>query len=141
MNNTITDEASVQMLQNYLNNISGIAVEEIQNILNMIDETLINKEVSRFIGRVFRQWINGESLTNPIVIFTKELKAGMYDALDVDEIDLMHEAAVALSGLWRSEPEVSAEKMKNNIGYFLMQRIILRVTGILQEGDSDAKPA
>ena len=127
MNNNITDDAAVDMLMNILNEISGIAVDEIFILLDMINETLSNKEVRGFIGKIFRQWICGESLTNPFIVFTKQLKAGVYDTFSEDNIDLIHEAAKNLSGLWRSEPEVSVEKMKSNMGYFLIQRIILRL--------------
>lgn len=140
MKNTITEEAAVEMLMNILNDVSGIAVDEIFIILDMISETLSHNQVQRFIGRIFKQWAFGESLTNPLIVFTKELKGGLYDNLTEDDVDLIHEAAVSIAPLWRSNPEVSTEQMKNNMGYFLIQRFILRIIGIAQNRDSDAKP-
>lgn len=131
----INTEIDEMVIENILKDISDIVEVIILETSGEITKMLKNKFVRHFTAKLIKQWKFGEKLTNPLVTFTKELKAGHYDELYEKDIDLIHQAALNLSGLWRSDAEISADTFKSNLGYLLVQETIIRMIGNLKADD------
>lgn len=132
-------EAAEIAIGDILKGISDTAEAVMCEANEKISKMLKNRSVGHFIGKFIKQWKFGEKLTNPLITFTKELKAGYYEDLQEEDVEHIHQAALDLSGLWRSEPEITAETFKSNMGYLLVQETILRMVGNMKAGDCDIK--
>ncbi len=127
------------VIGNILKDISDNAGAVICEANGVVSKILTNRQAGHYIGKLIKQWKFGEKLTNPLITFTKDIKAGCYDELLEDDIELKHQAALDLSGLWRSEAEITAETFKSNLGYLLVQETIIRMIGKMEAADSDMK--
>ena len=135
MNNEAAETAIGNILKEISDNVETVTIRASEKAALMLKDAAVR----RFIGKMFNQWKHGEMITNPLISFTKELKSGKYDGLREAEINHIHQAAAELSNLWKSEPEVSAETFKSNLGYLLVQETIINMVGDMKAGGSDIK--
>lgn len=138
-NTKMSTTAAEAVIGNILMDISDTAEAVICEANNKVSKILLNRSAGHYISKLIKQWKYGEKLINPLITFTKELKAGLYDEMSEEDIEFMHQAALDLSGLWRSQAEVTADNFKSNLGYMLVQETIIRMVGSMKAADCDMK--
>ncbi len=125
-NNDLTDILG-NSIDDMIDSLSNAANDVISDQLRDLRYTLKNDSARPFLEKTCTQWKYGEKLVNPLVYFTRQLKYGAYDGFSDKEVDRLHNAAVRLSAFWRTMPEISADELKSNIGYLIVQETILKV--------------
>ena len=133
------DLAVYNAVKGILSSISAITGAVIAEMEQQCAELMKDKEARKFVKKTFTQWKYGYLLTNPLVLFTQGINHGDYDNLDLDITDQIHDAAVKLSVLWRSKPELNIDGLKSNLGYLIVQKTILKILGGIKAEDADMK--
>jgi len=125
-NEILIENLSEKEIEDMINKVSAVAGTVISDSMTGLKAMLKSEGDIYYLKRLSAQWKYGEKLTNPLITFTKALKGGAFDEMPEKDIDDLHDAAVSLSKFWRSKSELSSDEMKNNIGYMMVQEMIIR---------------